>query len=75
MRNAFAASARLQLSYGDAAVIEAARLQGRGQVLSEDLSAGQDYGGVRVTNPFAWHARPRLMRTALSYQSMSGNKR
>jgi predicted nucleic acid-binding protein len=53
MRNAFAASARWHLSYWDAAVIEAARLQGCGHVLSEDLSAGQDYGGVRVTNPFA----------------------
>jgi ribonuclease Z len=34
------------------AVIEAARLQGCDVLLSEDLSAGQDYGGVRVVNPF-----------------------
>jgi predicted nucleic acid-binding protein len=41
-----------QLSYWDAAIIEASRAMGCTQVLSEDLSDGQDYGGVRVTNPF-----------------------
>jgi DNA-binding transcriptional MerR regulator len=40
------------LSYWDAAIIEAARALGCTHVLSEDLSDGQDYGGVRVTNPF-----------------------
>jgi len=43
---------RFQLSYWDAAIIEAARAMGCPEVLSEDLSDGQDYGGVRVTNPF-----------------------
>jgi predicted nucleic acid-binding protein len=43
---------RFQLSYWDAAIIEASRAMGCTQVLSEDLSDGQDYGGVRVTNPF-----------------------
>jgi len=52
MRNAFTTSVRWQLSYWDAAVIEAARLLGCDQVLSEDLGAGQDYGGIRVVNPF-----------------------
>ena len=43
---------RFQLSYWDAAIIEAARAMGCGEVLSEDLSDGQDYAGVRITNPF-----------------------
>jgi predicted nucleic acid-binding protein len=43
---------RFQLSYWDAAIIEASRAMGCAQVLSEDLSDGQDYGGVRVANPF-----------------------
>lgn len=44
---------RYGLSYWDAAIIEAARLAGCSEVLSEDLSSSQDYGGVTVTNPFA----------------------
>ena len=44
---------RFQLSYWDAAIIEASRAMGCTQILSEDLSDGQDYGGVLVTNPFA----------------------
>jgi predicted nucleic acid-binding protein len=43
---------RFQLSYWDAAIIEAARAMGCPTVLSEDLGDGQDYGGVVVTNPF-----------------------
>ena len=44
---------RFQLSYWDAAIIEAARAIGCDVVLSEDLNDGQDYAGVRVANPFA----------------------
>jgi predicted nucleic acid-binding protein len=43
---------RFQLSYWDAAIIEAARATSCTHVLSEDLGDGQDYGGVQVTNPF-----------------------
>jgi predicted nucleic acid-binding protein len=43
---------RFRLSYWDSAIIEAARALGCTDVLSEDLSDGQDYGGVRVANPF-----------------------
>ena len=43
---------RFQISYWDAAIIEAARALRCNVVLSEDLSDGQDYGGVRVENPF-----------------------
>ena len=45
--------ARYQLSYWDAAIIEAARAAGCRELYSEDLNAGQDYDGVRVMNPFA----------------------
>ena len=43
---------RFGISYWDGAIIEAARALGCAVVLSEDLNDGQDYGGVRVENPF-----------------------
>lgn len=46
-------SQRFQLSYWDAAILEAARALGCETVLSEDLSDTQDYHGIRVVNPFA----------------------
>jgi predicted nucleic acid-binding protein len=52
MMAALDARQRFQLSYWDAAIIEASRILGCTEVLSEDLNDGQDYGGVRVTNPF-----------------------
>lgn len=52
LQAALAAKARWQLSYWDAAIVEAARASGCDEVLSEDLNHGQDYAGVRVTNPF-----------------------
>jgi predicted nucleic acid-binding protein len=52
MLAALDASQRFQLSYWDAAIIEASRAMGCTEVLSEDLNDGQDYAGVRVTNPF-----------------------
>jgi predicted nucleic acid-binding protein len=50
---AMATRHRFQLSYWDAAILEAARSLGCEVVLSEDLGDGQDYDGVRVENPFA----------------------
>jgi predicted nucleic acid-binding protein len=50
---ALAARERFQISYWDAAILEAARTLGCDVVLSEDLGDGQDYSGVRVENPFA----------------------
>ena len=44
--------AQFGISYWDAAIIEAARSLRCDVVLSEDLSDGQDYGGVLVRNPF-----------------------
>lgn len=52
MMAALGACQRFQLSYWDAAIIEACRAMGCDHVLSEDLSDGQNYDGVRVTNPF-----------------------
>ncbi len=49
---ALSARASYQISYWDAAIIEAARAAGCHQVLSEDLADGQDYGGVQVVDPF-----------------------
>ena len=43
---------RYGISYWDAAILEAARALGCEVVISEDLSDGQDYAGVRVENPF-----------------------
>jgi predicted nucleic acid-binding protein len=43
---------RFQISYWDAAILEAARSLRCDTVLSEDLSDGQDYDGVLVENPF-----------------------
>jgi predicted nucleic acid-binding protein len=52
MRAAMETRNRFGISYWDAAILEAARSLGCDAVLSEDLNAGQDYGGVRVENPF-----------------------
>ncbi len=52
VHRALEASARWQLSYWDAAIVEAARAVGCDTVLSEDLQHGQVFDGVRVLNPF-----------------------
>jgi predicted nucleic acid-binding protein len=49
---AFATRERFSLSYWDSAIIEASRAMGCTEVLSEDMGDGQDYAGVRVSNPF-----------------------
>jgi predicted nucleic acid-binding protein len=41
-----------RLSYWDAAIIAAARRLGCDILYTEDLSHEQDYGGVKVVNPF-----------------------
>jgi predicted nucleic acid-binding protein len=50
--SALTARERFQVSYWDAAIIEAARVMGCTEIISEDLSDGQDYAGIQVTNPF-----------------------
>jgi predicted nucleic acid-binding protein len=49
---AFATRQRFGVSYWDAAILEAGRSIGCDVVLSEDLSDGEDYAGIRVVNPF-----------------------
>ena len=52
VRAALVTRERFQISYWDAAILEAARTLGCEVVLSEDLSDTTDYDGVRVENPF-----------------------
>lgn len=49
---AISTSDRFRISYWDAAILEAARAVGCEVVLTEDLTDGQDFAGVRVENPF-----------------------
>jgi predicted nucleic acid-binding protein len=44
---------RDHLSFWDALIIAAARRAGATTILSEDLNAGQQFGSVRIENPFA----------------------
>lgn len=46
------ASERYRLSYWDGAIVAAADLLGAGVLYIEDLKDGQQYGTVRVCNPF-----------------------
>lgn len=43
---------RYQISYWDGAVLAAAQAMGTAYIHSEDLNHGQNYGSVRVINPF-----------------------
>jgi predicted nucleic acid-binding protein len=52
MQAAMQTAKRFRISYWDAAIIEAARALECETLLSEDLSHGQDYDGVRVVDPF-----------------------
>ena len=47
-----------QLSYWDCLILAAAKLSGCDAVYSEDMSAAQDYDGIRVINPFASEGEP-----------------
>ena len=51
-RSAVSISQRFELSYWDGAILAAAQAMGCDAVYSEDLSSEQDYGGLRVINPF-----------------------
>jgi len=52
LQNAVATAARWNISYWDAAIVEAARAAACPVILSEDLQDGMDFAGVRVENPF-----------------------
>ena len=52
LQSALALKDRYQISYWDAAILAAAKSARCQQLLSEDLSHGQDYDGITVINPF-----------------------
>jgi predicted nucleic acid-binding protein len=52
VRIAIEKSERFAISYWDAAILAAAEALGAPTVYSEDLNHGQQYGQVRVLNPF-----------------------
>ena len=51
--HAVALGERYQLGLWDAGILAAAHAAGCAVVYSEDFNPGQDYGGLRVENPFA----------------------
>lgn len=53
VRIAIEQSERFAISYWDAAILAAAEALGTDTVYSEDLCHGQQYGRVRVLNPFS----------------------
>jgi predicted nucleic acid-binding protein len=52
VKQAIAISSRFKITYFDAAILAAAEAMGAPTVYTEDLSHGQNYGPVRVINPF-----------------------
>jgi len=52
VRIAIEQAARYRISYWDAAILSAAESLGAHTVFSEDFNDGQQYGRVRVVNPF-----------------------
>jgi predicted nucleic acid-binding protein len=59
VRAALIACERYRISYWDAAIIEAARILGCEEVISEDLNHGQDFDGPVIVNPFSREAGAR----------------
>lgn len=52
IRRAWGIRARHQISHGDSTIVAAALDSGCETLYSEDLKHGQNYDGVKVTNPF-----------------------
>lgn len=52
VRRAVQTHATYQISFYDGMIVAAAERAGCKRILSEDLSAGQKYFGIEVTNPF-----------------------
>jgi predicted nucleic acid-binding protein len=52
VKDAIQVAQRYRIGYFDAQIIAAARRAACATMYSEDLNHGQDYGGVRVNNPF-----------------------
>ena len=43
---------RWKISLSDSLILAAAHASGASELISEDFNHGQDYGGIRVVNPF-----------------------
>ncbi len=52
MQAGLAEQARWQLSLWDSMILAAARVSGSSELITEDFSHGQDYGGIKAINPF-----------------------
>ena len=52
LQSALELKQRFKTSYWDAAILAAAKISRCHQLLSEDLTHGQNYDGVQVVNPF-----------------------
>ena len=52
MKAALQTRHRFQISYWDAAIVEAARALGCPTILTEDLGHGRDFSGVVIEDPF-----------------------
>jgi predicted nucleic acid-binding protein len=52
LHSALEEQARWRISLWDALILAAARASGAVELVTEDFSHGQDYGGIRVVNPF-----------------------
>lgn len=53
VRRAISAGRRWQLSHSDALIVVAARQAACERLVTEDLTAGAGYDGLRIENPFA----------------------
>ncbi len=52
LEGAWAVQDRFGLSWWDSLIVSAAQIAGADYLLTEDLQAGQDLGGVLVVDPF-----------------------
>jgi predicted nucleic acid-binding protein len=52
LQGGIAEQSRWQLSLWDSMILAAARASGASQLITEDFSHGQDYGGIQAINPF-----------------------
>ncbi len=71
LRLGISLQSRWQRSLWAAMIVGAAKVSGVSELLSEDLSHGQDYGGVRVINPFPLARSPNRSTLSLLGRSLS----
>jgi predicted nucleic acid-binding protein len=61
LKNAWLIQDRYQISWWDALVVSAAQLDDCRYLLTEDLQENQEFGSLRVTNPF--HVEPTSLKS------------